>query len=291
MRGIIEMTVVETYRGIISRLRPRFGAGEARAMADLIFNSQKGWGRTEILMHDDQEVSDLMQRGVENMVRRIEGGEPVQYVTGEAYFHGFWLRSDNRALIPRPETSELVDLIEDDWRGMEDLRILDIGTGSGCIAVALARSLPFCKVDGIDISAHALTLARENAALLNVSVTFKEADMRVFRPAPESLDVVVSNPPYIDENEKSDMESVVTDYEPAQALFVPDSDPLCFYRPVVSIASVGLKPGGRLYLEINPRHASDISELLSDAGFVEVDIRLDIHGKKRFATARKPSGI
>ena len=282
------MTVADTYRAIIARLRPRFGAGEARAMADLIFHAQKGWGRTGILMHDDQEVSDLMHRSVDGMVSRIERGEPVQYVTGEAYFHGLWLKSDSRALIPRPETSELVDIISDDFRGRRDLRILDVGAGSGCIALALSRALPFCEVKGIDISPEALALARDNARRLDAEVAFEEADMRDFHPEPDSLDIVVSNPPYIDESEKGDMDITVTGYEPSEALFVPDSDPLCFYRPVVRIAMEALRPGGRLYLEINPRHSGDILRLLETAGMANGELCRDIHGKERFAMAEKP---
>ena len=177
-----------------------------------------------------------------------------------------------------------------DWAdGRADLRALDIGTGSGCIAIALARTLRFPVIKAIDISQGALHIAEKNAKELKADITLEEADMLSYSPEPDSLDIVVSNPPYIDESERSDMEPTVKDFEPETALFVPDSDPLKFYRPIAETARKGLRPGGRLFLEINPRHAESMLSLLSEAGFSEAETHLDIHGKKRFATAIQPT--
>lgn len=278
-----------TVRKAIKALTPSLGAGEARAVAENIFHWLKGWSRTDMLIHDDTALSPFIREKVEEAVARILKGEPVQYVTGEAYFYGMWLHVDSRVLILRPETAELVDMIADWADGRADLRALDIGTGSGCIAIALARTLRFPVIKAIDISQGALHIAEKNAKELKADITLEEADMLSYSPEPDSLDIVVSNPPYIDESERSDMEPTVKDFEPETALFVPDSDPLKFYRPIAETARKGLRPGGKLFLEINPRHAESMLSLLSEAGFSEAETHLDIHGKKRFATAIQPT--
>ena len=258
-----------TVRKAIKALTPSLGAGEARAVAENIFHWLKGWSRTDMLIHDDTALSPFIREKVEEAVARILKGEPVQYVTGEAYV-------DSRVLIPRPETAELVDMIADWADGRADLRALDIGTGSGCIAIALARTLRFPVIKAIDISQGALHIAEKNAKELKADITLEEADMLSYSPEPDSLDIVVSKP-------------TVKDFEPETALFVPDSDPLKFYRPIAETARKGLRPGGKLFLEINPRHAESMLSLLSEAGFSEAETHLDIHGKKRFATAIQPT--
>ena len=186
-------------------------------------------------------------------------------------------------LIPRPETEQLVDLIVNENKA-SDLRVLDMGTGSGCIAISLARALKFACVDALDVSREALAIARENAAALKVKVRFFEHDMLLPQPA-ATYDIIVSNPPYICWSERESMDDNVKEYEPAQALFVPDDDPLLFYKSIVRYASQSLESGGRLYLEINQRFGEEMKNLLKGSGFTEVRIIQDSFGKVRFAAA------
>lgn len=281
------MKIDETVRRMKAELEPLYGAGEATAIVRLIFHSLKGWELPQLLMNGDREASPWLEEKIAGIMERLKRREPLQYILGEAYFYGLHFNVTPAVLIPRQDSEPLIDMILRDNRG-EDLHVLDIGTGSGCLAIALARNLPFARVTAIDNSAAALEVAGENARLLKARVDFIEADIFKWEPADSSLDIIVSNPPYIDESEKKDMDSNVKDYEPAQALFVPDDNPLLYYRRIAAVAAKGLKPGARLYLEINPRHADDIRSLLQSDGFADVDITLDIHGARRFATCRRP---
>lgn len=278
----------ETVKDIVSRLTPKLGQREARAVTELLFHRYKGWGRTDMLIHDDEVLSPLVRGELDAAVEKILAGWPPQYVAGEAYFYGMWFHVDPRVLIPRPETAEMVDMIVDRYGSREDLKVLDIATGSGCIAIALSRNLKFPEVTGIDLSADALSVARLNARNLHANVKFELGDIFTLSPQPESLDIMVSNPPYVLLSERTDMESSVKDFEPSMALFVPDDDPLKFYKPIAAAANRGLKPGGMLYLEINPLCADDMAHLLKVSGLTDVQITLDIHGCKRFAIAAKP---
>ncbi len=281
------MKVEEYVRELKQRLSPLYGEGEATAMVRLIFNSIKGWSVTDLVVNGDREVSDFLKSEVEKVITRVEAGEPIQYVLGQARFYGMDLKVDSRVLIPRPETEGLVDLIVDKYKDKDDLRILDMGTGSGAIAIALARNLPFSKVSAIDISAGALEVAKENARNLKANIDFKQADIFSFQPEQDSYDIIVSNPPYIPDDEKKDMEKNVLEYEPAGALFVPDSDPIRFYIRIAEVARMALVPGGTLYFEINPRFASDISDMLAKNGFEDIEIEKDMFKRDRFIIARK----
>ena len=281
------MTVRKAAGKIVSDLSPMVGNGEAKAIAEMIFHHLKGWGRTQMLIHDDQCLSEFVWKEISEILDKVKLGVPVQYATGEAYFYGMWLKVDQRVLIPRPETAELVDMIVDEAGDRADLNVLDVAAGSGCISIALARNLRFPHVEGIDLSSGALDVARMNARTLRADVAFEMADMTDFVPDEGKYDIIVSNPPYICEREESLMESTVKDYEPRMALFVPDDDPLMFYRPLARIASRGLRDGGRLYLEITPVYAADVVGLLEDHGMGMVRIHTDIHGKNRFVTALK----
>jgi release factor glutamine methyltransferase len=220
-------------------------------------------------------------------VQRVVSGEPLQYVLGTAFFMGMELRVTPATLIPRPETSQLVDRIVDDMSSRADLRVLDIGTGSGCIAIALARALKFADVNAVDISDEALAVAAENAATLRTDVHFSHADALNMPPMPNAYDVIVSNPPYIAEHERTDMDARVYDYEPATALFVPDADPLMFYRAIARFAAQSLRPSGKLYFEINPLFVNQLREMLTDTGFADVDIVRDFRGNLRFAICQR----
>lgn len=281
------MQVEDFARSLRARLEGMYGTGEATAMVRLIFNVMKGWSATDMIVNADREISDMFRNQVGKVMERIERGEPIQYVLGTARFYGMDLKVDSRVLIPRPETEELVDMIVARFKNREDLKVLDIGTGSGAIAIALSRNLPFSDVTGIDLSEGALQVARENAADLHACISLIHADIFKWMPEPDSLDIVVSNPPYIPEEEKRDMETNVLDYEPASALFVPDSDPLVYYRRIAEVASVGLRVDGRIYFEINPRFAEQIKKMLEERGYLDVEVTQDISRRDRFVSARK----
>ncbi|MDE6217635.1 MAG: peptide chain release factor N(5)-glutamine methyltransferase, partial [Muribaculaceae bacterium] len=213
--------------------------------------------------------------------------EPLQYILSLAYFYGMNFKVGPGVLIPRPETEELVDMIAAASKA-PDLHVLDVGTGSGCIAIALSRNLRFADVDAIDFSEKALSYARENAEALKANVNFIHADIFSWTPKENDYDIIVSNPPYIDEQEMESMDSNVLDYEPREALFVPDDNPLLYYRRIAEVASEALRPGGHIYFEINPRHADSLKQLLEDFGFSDVEVTLDIHARKRFISALWP---
>lgn len=268
-------------------LSPLYGDGEARAMVALIFHSMKGWDVTEMVINSDLSVSDYFIGKFNEILERLQHREPLQYILGEGRFYGMDLKVTPAVLIPRHETEELVDIIVDRNHDRKDLDVLDIGTGSGAIAIALSRNLPFSRVTAIDFSGPALDVARINSRNLKADIRLIQEDIFKWTPKRESFDIVVSNPPYIPEEEKACMDSNVLDFEPASALFVPDTDPLLYYSRISEIAAMSLRRGGRLYYEINPRFADGMEALLRYDGFVNVEILYDISHRKRFAAAEK----
>ena len=214
---------------------------------------------------------------------RLAGNEPLQYVIGSTPFCGLQFRVDPRVLIPRPETAELVEWVAFD--SASEGNLLDVGTGSGCIAVTLAHKLPGWKVQGWDISDGALEVARENNNLNGTSAEFRKVDILSDRLPEQRLDVIVSNPPYVLESEKADMEDRVLEHEPHSALFVPDNDALLFYRAIAEFGKHNLSKGGRLYFEINPLEADALKLMLIKAGYHDIEIRNDIFGKQRMIKA------
>lgn len=257
-------------------------------MARLIFRTLKGWDTTGLVIHAADDLSDFTMQRIDNILERLSHGEPLQYILGEARFYGMDLHVSPATLIPRQETEELVDLIVKRHRGEKDLRVLDVGTGSGAIAIALSRHLEFPEITAIDVSREALDVATRNASELHARIKFIEADIFEYQPAPHSFDIIVSNPPYVLESEKKDMERHVLDYEPASALFVPDDDPLRFYRRIAEIGRDALTEGGALYFEINPLCADTLLQLLIGMGYVEVETHEDISHRRRFITAIHP---
>ena len=215
--------------------------------------------------------------------------EPIQYIFGHTLWCGLDLKVTPDTLIPRPETAELVEKIANYQLPVTNCRVLDIGTGSGCIAIALKKRHPEWQITGIDISAEAIEVAKENARINGVEVAFKVADILDSNEQNRQYDIVVSNPPYICEKEKAAMRPNVLNYEPASALFVPDNDPLLFYRRIAELYSLSFRkwPGvGYLFFEINEAYPSELTAMLKELGYTDIHIHYDIYGKPRIIESR-----
>jgi release factor glutamine methyltransferase len=273
----------------VTRLGRIYDANEARSIAFLLLESQFGLARAAVLAGKTVAFPDPANWAAS--LRRLEGHEPVQYVTGLTYFYGLPFRVNPHVLIPRPETEELVEWVVREHAG-RPVRLLDVGTGSGCIAVSLAKALPGATVWALDVSPAALQTAQENAALNDVDVRFLEADILQWERAPAlaglPFDVVVSNPPYVTVAEKSQMRANVTDFEPHLALFVPDADPLRFYRVLAAFCRQRLSPGGACYLEINEQFPGPTEAVLREAGLAGTQVHTDLYGKPRHVKAIQP---
>lgn len=281
------MTVSELKKELVSQLTPEVGAGEAAATVRLLLEDTLGVSAVDLALNPGRELLDGTVTTLRAMASKIAEGEPVQYLLGHTSFAGLDIRVTPAVLIPRPETAELVDIICDRSKRISGLSVLDLCTGSGCIAIALARSLPFSDVTAVDNSEAALDVARDNARRLNLSIGFRNEDVLHLATAPAQYDIIVSNPPYVAISEKSDMDKRVYEHEPAAALFVPDSDPLLFYRAIASYALDALKSGGTLYFEINPLFADRLLDMLTGLGWTDVDIVRDFRGQNRFAVCRR----
>lgn len=275
-----------TYRELWRTLEPLYGNGEARAITDYVLDVCFGLSKADILCGAVEEMTAEKTAELNKIFGRLMEGEPVQYVLGRAEFCGRWFSVRPGVLIPRPETEELCAWITADSKASASPKVLDIGTGSGCIAITLQLDMPESKVTAWDISADALDVARENAQQLGANVNFVKLDALNAKPEGE-WDVIVSNPPYICEKEKKDMAVNVLEHEPHTALFVPDADPLLFYRAITRLAVQTLNKGGRLYFEINPIYADDTCHMMRAEGMTAVELRSDIYGKQRMAKGVK----
>lgn len=275
-----------TYRELWRTLEPLYGNGEARAVTDYVLDVCFGLSKADIMCGAVEEMTAEKTAELNKIFGRLMEGEPVQYVLGRAEFSGRWFNVRPGVLIPRPETEELCAWITADSKASASPKVLDIGTGSGCIAITLQLDMPESKVTAWDISADALDVARENAQQLGANVNFVKQDALNAKPEGE-WDVIVSNPPYICEKEKKDMAVNVLEHEPHTALFVPDADPLLFYRAITRLAVQTLNKGGRLYFEINPIYADDTCRMMQAEGMTAVELRSDMYGKQRMAKGVK----
>ena len=290
-----------TLQSLSQRLKTLYDDGEARAVVRLLLEKQLGLSWTDVLCGRLDELTDVQQHLLEDSMQRLEQGEPVQYVLGEAEFGGRSFHVEPGVLIPRPETYELCEWILSTLFSppsslfLPPSSLLDIGTGSGCIACTLAAELPDAQVTAWDISDDALRIARQNAKLHHVNVEFEKVDILQIAPSlwgetKESFSVIVSNPPYVCLEEATSMEPHVLEYEPKVALFVPDNDPLVFYRAIAKYAQQALKPDGWLYFEINPRYAEPLVALLEELQYDQIELKSDSFGKKRMIRACKETG-
>ena len=282
---------MKTYQQFWQSLTPLYDAGEAQAIVRTVLDVEYGMTLTDIICGKVNELSSDEERNLEEIIARLQNGEPVQYVLGKADFAGRTFHVEPGVLIPRPETAELCQWIEEEVSSLEadaPKQILDICTGSGCIAITLGLNIPNSEVTGWDISEDALRIAQGNVEMLkagNVRIEYQDALM--LPKAAETADIIVSNPPYICEKEKADMEKNVLEHEPSIALFVPDEDPLKFYRAIAEYASSALKSEGALYFEINPIYEKETREMLEELGFKDIETKEDAFGKKRMMKAKK----
>jgi len=278
------------HRLIKQTLLPRYPNREADALSRILLEDVGGLSRQDILIHGaDNSLPEEVQTRILDMAQRIAEGEPWQYVVGRTEFCGLSIGVEQGVLIPRPETAEMVERILNHETLPLSCRLLDIGTGSGCIALALKHSFPQATVEAWDTSLTALRVARGNAERLNLDVTFLQQDVLQYvekhtRDLP-LFDLIVSNPPYVCQSEAAEMDSLVLDHEPHLALFVPNENPLLFYYAIADLGIQLLKRSGLLWFEINQRFGEEICQLLREKGYAEVALLSDFYGNNRFVRA------
>ena len=275
MRFIVFSTVKETIAHIISELLPFYAEEEARELAYWIVEYSTGMTRTEMLFSKTPIMIPNLEIILDNLRKHI----PIQYVFGHTDWMGLRLHVTPATLIPRPETAELVEWMLSSCDQQIPLRIADIGTGSGCIAIALKKKCPIWQVQGIDISSEALEVAKMNAQENNVDIEWQRLD--ILSETSDQVDIIVSNPPYICHREKDDMDARVLDYEPHTALFVPDNDPLLFYRRIAS-----MKIAKSIFFEINEAYSNEVCDMMQSLGYIDIQLKTDIYGKPRMVFGR-----
>lgn len=267
-------------------LRDYYPDSEVTAMTKLLLTQVFGMSVTELYAGKDSSFSADEKQQLDNILFRLQKYEPLQYIIGIETFCGLEFEVNRHVLIPRPETAELVDWIEQenpDFRG----RILDIGTGSGCIAISLAKHFPAAEVTAWDISTEALQVARHNSQRNNVEIKLVHQDVLQATPSEEKFHLMVSNPPYITEREKADMEANVLEWEPETALFVPDSHPLLFYQKIAELGTDMLHPKGKLYFEINREYGNETIDMLKELGYRHIELRKDMAQNDRMIRAER----
>jgi|688.fasta_scaffold04303_13 release factor glutamine methyltransferase len=274
--------VMEQYQRDLEGLYP---LSEVRAIAAAVFHHALGWDLIRVLMDRDAALSESELLRVYMPLKRLRTGEPLQYVLGETGFHGLTIGVDPSVLIPRPETEELVDLIR--RSAIAPSRVVDIGTGSGCIALALKQIFPEAQVTGVDVSDQALLRAMDNGRRNALDVTWLCGDILQADMALPAADLIVSNPPYVPRAEESSLGLHVRAHEPHLALFVEDVDPLLFYRAIAEKALKALGPGGVLWFEGHHLHSSQVASLLDDMGYHGVQCINDLSGSPRFVRATR----
>jgi len=278
--------LLKEYRTyFIEMLTPLYDVMEAESFFTIALEELKGWKRVDVALNPDAELSDDEVSKWDALLKELELLKPIQYIFGHTYFYGLDFEVNENTLIPRPETEELVEWIIHENKNRGQVKILDIGTGSGCIAISLAKNLPDAQVFAIDVSADALAVAKRNSESNSVNVTFLQQDILAAETLPEQFDVIVSNPPYVRNLEKAEIKQNVLDYEPHLALFVDDNDALVFYRKIALLAKANLPKNGKLYFEINQYLGKETTGMLEDFGFTNVVLRKDIYGNDRMTSA------
>ncbi len=281
--------IAEEYRRSLKEL---YGEGELSQIIFLVFEHVKNFTKVDLVLKKDEIVSEEEQKQFDQILSELKSRKPIQYVLGFAWFYGMKFKVNEHVLIPRQETEELVEWIAESSKfkvQSSKLEILDVCTGSGCIAISLKKEFPEANVSAIDISEEALTVAKVNSRLNNAQIEIFRKDILQSTALNFKLrtlfDIIVSNPPYVTEKEKEKMDSKVIDFEPSLALFVSDDDALVFYNAIADFALENLKPSGKLYFEINEAKGKEVVELLTNKGFVNVELRRDLNGKDRMVKA------
>lgn len=279
----------DLFHTVLHPLLPYYGESEAHAIARYLLEVRFGMTQTDICMGKDKQISAEERRELENIIGRLTQKEPIQYILGQADFFGRTFFVSRDVLIPRPETEELIQWILYEQKGLASPRVLDIGTGSGCIAVTLDKEMETSEVTALDISNGALAIAKKNAAAHHADISFLQQDFlqdgtgTVTGP----WDIIVSNPPYICQTEQTEMDDNVLQYEPHSALFVPDKHPLLFYEAIGKYALKELKPQGCLYVEINRRYGNETMNLFRRIGLRDIELKKDLCGNDRMIRCRK----
>lgn len=277
------------YNYIKQAINGQYPDTEASAIAKAILTDVFQLSTTDLYASKDMNFSTNQAEKLEVIINRLRANEPLQYILGNCYFCGLDFHVEPGVLIPRPETAELVEWIISDRKSSDSpIRILDIGTGSGCISISLAKNLPQSEVHAWDISEDAIRIASDNANRLDANVRFRQTDVLGQVPTNTMMNVIVSNPPYITEAERTDMDANVTDWEPGTALFVPDNTPLLFYERIADIGKQILTPDGTLYFEINQRFGTETVDMLRKKGYRNVELRKDLSGNDRMIKAERP---
>ena len=270
-------------------LNPIYGKEESDAMLSLLIKRYFNLSKSDLIVDPDYRLSESEILRLHFAVKDLKKNRPIQYILKHVDFLNTRIMVNESVLIPRPETEELVSLIINKEKKEKGLRMLDIGTGSGCIAIALAKNLAGSEVTGIDVSADALKIASKNIFINELMVHFTEFDILDPHGGNDlgQFDVIVSNPPYVTQSDKERMHENVLKYEPHEALFVPADDPLLFYNAIIYYAGEHLINGGRIYFEINEGFGTEVSALLESSNYQSVELMKDIHGKERFVSGRK----
>lgn len=263
------------------KLDKRFSSREIKLIARSFISKRLDWEPSDFISRKEENVSESDLLFFREKVNELINGVPFQYALGETYFYNILVKTDERALIPRPETEELVDWIVNEHENQNNLRILDIGTGSGCIPLAIKSVMPNSTISGVDIDLDALSLAKENAKTLTLDVEFFEHDVLSNSDLEYEWDIIVSNPPYIPIEEKSEMANHVLDYEPELALFTSNENPLVFYEKIADFAKRKLSKAGWLYFEIHESNAKKVVQDLENKNFQAIEVKKDLQGKDR----------
>jgi release factor glutamine methyltransferase len=302
------MKLFEAEQYLKEQLKGIYDGQEADSIASLAIEHITGLSKTERVFKKQEQLLSSQSEQLQNHLLRLKTGEPIQYIMNKSWFYGMELYVDKNVLIPRPETEELVQWIIDDIKvsgkdvfvrkPMEadettQLKILDVGTGSGCIALALKKNMPKAEVWGCDVSEEALNVARRNGSTLDIRVDFQglnfldDAQQKLL----PTVDIIVSNPPYVPLKDKEDMHLNVVDHEPHTALFVPDNDPLIFYKALAEFGKKRLYENGSIYMEIHEGLGQDVTDLFRENGYSNIELRKDMQGKDRMVRASlNPSG-
>ncbi len=283
------MTIQSAFAGLTAAIRHLYDAREAANIGHLLMEHITGLGKLDRIVHKDGDLTPAQETQYRQALADLLTHKPIQHITGKSWFYGLELHVSDQVLIPRPETEELVEWILKDHPKQPAWRLLDVGTGSGCIPVALKKHWPSADIWAMDVSAGAIALATRNAGLQHTPIRFVLQD--VLHPDASqvlpSLNIIISNPPYIPNKERAEMQALVSEFEPSLALFVPDQDPLLFYRRIARLANEKLETGGKLYFEIHESFGKEVVQLLEKENFTEVQLRQDMFGKDRMVKAVK----